>query len=285
MILISGASGKTGKAILKSLVQQGLPVRAWVRDEKQRETMSRMGAAEVFVGDLREPSAWRQAVQGVKSVYFIAPNMSPDEDLIGKTAILASQKAELERFVYHSVLHPQVQAMPHHWLKLRVEEQLFKSDLAFTILQPAAYMQNVLGYWKTMQEEGRYQIPYSITSKSSMVNLFDLAEVATKVLTEPGHAFATYELCGRLAYSAVDIAEIVSEQTGLAITAEVQDRGLWEKRVRAGGMTDYAVDTLLKMFNYYESYDFIGNGMVLSWLLGREPASFKNFVNQEFVKK
>lgn len=285
MILISGASGKTGKTILKSLVQQGKAIRAWVHHEKQREEMISLGVADVFVGNLREPFAWQQAVQGVKRLYFIAPNMSPDEDKIGAMAILASQKVNLEQFVYHSVLHPQVQDMPHHWLKLRVEEQLFKSGLAFTILQPAAYMQNVLGYWKTIQEKGLYQIPYSITSKSSMVDLVDVAEVAAKVLSEAGHAFATYELCGKEPYSAEDIATIISDKKGFDVSAAVEDRGRWEKKVRAAGLADYAVETLLKMFAYYEDYDFIGNGMVLSWLLKREPASFEDFIDRELSQE
>ncbi len=283
MILISGASGKTGKAIVKNLAQQGHSVKAWIHQHHQHDELVKLGADATFVGDLRDAHAWQQAVQAVDSLYFIAPNMSPDEDQMASMAIKACQDVAINRFVYHSVLHPQVQDMPHHWLKLRVEEQLFKSGLAFTILQPAAYMQNVLGYWETMQKEGVYRIPYSIRSKSSMIDLVDLAEAATTVLTENGHFFATYELCGQQAYSAVEIAAIVSARTGLAITAVEQDRRQWEEKVRQGGMKDYAVETLLKMFQYYENYDFMGNGKVLSWLLGRAPASFEEFVNLELV--
>ena len=68
-------------------------------------------------------------------------------------AIRAAQSAGVERFVYHSVLHPQVEIMAHHWQKMRVEEQLFESGLSFTILQPAAYMQNVLAGW-----DGRFEL-------------------------------------------------------------------------------------------------------------------------------
>ena len=81
------------------------------------------------------------------------------EALIGATAALiaesgphaftlaeAARRAGIRHLVYHSVLHPQVEAMPHHWQKMRVEEQLFAAGLPYTILQPAAYMQNVLAH-------------------------------------------------------------------------------------------------------------------------------------------
>ncbi|MFN8458488.1 MAG: NmrA family NAD(P)-binding protein [Anaerolineae bacterium] len=72
------------------------------------------------------------------------PQHAPDEVAIGRAAIAVAKAAGGPRSVYHSVLHPHTEKMPHHWHKLRVEELLFESGLEWTILQPAAYMQNVL---------------------------------------------------------------------------------------------------------------------------------------------
>lgn len=282
MILISGAGGKTGKMIVSALSLKGLPVRAWVRRDSQRSELLTLGAQEVFVGDITRAEDWKNALEGVEKVYCICPNMSPDEETIGEMAIYAAKEKGIKQFVYHSVLHPQVQEMAHHWAKLRVEERLFKSGLSFTILQPAAYMQNVLAYKNSMLAEGVYSLPYSVTSKSSMIDLGDLGEAVVKVFTEPGHEFAIYELSGRTAYSGEEVAAIISNKTGRHIKAETMDRAIWEKNVRARGLQDYAVQTLLNMFLYYEDYHFIGNGMVLSWLLGREPTSFETFIDREF---
>ena len=82
--------------------------------------------------------------------------------------------------------------MPHHWKKLRVEEMLFESRLPYTILQPATYMQNLLAYWCKIHEEGIFQLPYSVETRLSMVDLNDVAQAAAIVLTEPGHVGATY---------------------------------------------------------------------------------------------
>jgi len=73
--------------------------------------------------------------------------MCADELALGQTAIAAARSAGWSTW---SIIRaaPPVEAMPHHWQKLRVEEQLFESGLSITILQPAAYMQNVLAYWE-----------------------------------------------------------------------------------------------------------------------------------------
>ena len=94
------------------------------------------------------------------------------------------------RAVIRSVFHPQVEAMPHHWRKMRVEEKLLASGLPFTILQPAAYMQNILAYWDDIAHRGRYALPYAPDSRLSSVDLEDVAQAAALVLTESGHCLS-----------------------------------------------------------------------------------------------
>lgn len=137
--------------------------------------------------------------------------MNPDEVLIGKAAIAAGRAAEIEQFVFHSVLHPQIEAMPHHWSELGVEEALFESQLPYTILQPSNYMQdvlaglhpsdymqNVFAGWREIVEEGICAVPYSVQPRTrmNMVDLVDVAEAAAVALAEPGHLGAIYERAG-----------------------------------------------------------------------------------------
>ncbi|PKO05344.1 MAG: nucleoside-diphosphate sugar epimerase [Chloroflexi bacterium HGW-Chloroflexi-3] len=282
MILVTGASGKTGKTITKALTAHGMDVRAIVRQKKQVDQLKQLGAKEVIVADLLDSEKMDEVFFGTTAIYHICPNMHPQEEEIGQLMIQAAQKNHLKHFVYHSVLHPQVEAMPHHWKKMRVEDQLFRIKIPFTILQPAAYMQNVLGYLDAMLKSGEYRIPYSTSSRSSMIDLDDLAEVVVKVLTEEGHENAIYELSSRGALSALDVATVVAGVTGKLILAGIMDRAEWEKDARKAGLSDYAVDTLLIMFQYYEEYDFIGNSNQLTWLLGREPNSFEQFFRKAY---
>jgi uncharacterized protein YbjT (DUF2867 family) len=280
MILITGAAGKTGRAVLRALVARGETVRALVHRSEQMPHLEALGAQEVLAGDMREQATIERAAHAVRAVYHICPNVSPDEVTIGQAAIAAARSAGVEHFVYHSVLHPQTEAMPHHWQKLRVEEKLFESSLPYTILQPSVYMQNVLAHWQQILAQGTYPVPYAIDTRLGMVDLEDVAAAAAIVLTQAGNTGATYELAGAEALTQVEVAAILSQQLGHPVRAEVISRQAWERGARASGLGDYQVQTLLKMFDYYERYGFWGNPRVLGWLLGRPPATFAAFVER-----
>jgi len=242
--------------------------------------MKEIGAREVVVGDMRVQAAVDQVAQDVRAFYHICPNVSPEEVLIGEVAIAAARSAGVEHFVYHSVLHPQVEAMPHHWHKLRVEERLFESGLPYTILQPAAYMQNVLAHWDRIVGQGIYPVPYAVETRLGMVDLEDVAEAASVVLTEAGHTEAVYELAGAEVLSQIEVATILSQHLGRPVRAQAVPLATWEHRARESGLSDYQVETLAKMFRYYEMYGFWGNPRVLGWLLGRPPMTFAAFVGR-----
>ncbi|MBV7328750.1 NmrA family NAD(P)-binding protein [Chloroflexi bacterium TSY] len=278
MILVTGAAGKTGQAVIRALCARRQSVRALIRRSEQGEVLKALGVQEFIIGDLSNQADLARAFDGAHAVYHIAPNMSPDEVAIGERAIESAQAANLSHFVYHSVLHPQTEDMPHHWLKLRVEERIFQSGLSYTILQPAAYMQNILAYWPTILAEGVYRVPYAAETRLSMVDLNDVAAVAATVLTEPGHFGATYELVGPEALSQTEVAAAIGEHLGRTVQVEVLERAYWAQTMKAGGVAQYAVQTLLKMFDYYEQYGFEGNSNVLQWLLDREPTTFREWL-------
>lgn len=204
--------------------------------------------------------------------------MSPDESDIGELAIRLARERGVEHFVYHSVLHPQTEKMNHHWQKLRVEEMLLESELPFTILQPAPYMQNLLTSWKSILEEGFLRIPYSIDARFSFVDLEDIAETAKIILSETDHRFATYELAGTLPMSHADVAAVMGRVMKREVRAEREEIGNW--RLRARGISPYAMDHLIKMFEYYDQWGLVGNPNTLRWVLTREPTSLEAFIRR-----
>ena len=288
MILVTGAAGKTGRAVIRALSARGQVVRALVHRPQQAPVAIDAGAQDVVAGDMRDLAVLEQALAaaagvaagGIRAIYHICPNMSPDELSISQVVLRAARAAELEHFVYHSVLHPQTEAMPHHWQKLRTEELLFEAGLPYTILQPAAYMQNVLAYWDQIVQQGVYAVPYATETRLGMVDLEDVGEAAAIVLTERGHAGATYELAGADVLSPVEAAAILGRQLPRPVRAQAVPLDLWERGARASGMGDYQVETLLQMFRYYEHYGFWGNPQVLTWLLRRPPTTFASFVER-----
>jgi len=300
MILVTGAGGKTGRAVLRALSSEAgpvrspnaeaspvgaltveaNPVRALVHREDQTPAAVTDGASEVVVGDMRVAETMAEATRGARAVYHIPPNMAPDEVAILETVINGALAAGVEHFVYHSVLHPQTEAMPHHWQKMRAEERLLESGLPVTILQPAVYMQNALAQRTRIVEEGIYPVPYAADAGVIMVDLEDVARVAAIVLTEPGHEGATYELCGREILSPEEIAETFTRFLGRPVRVEVVALEAWAASAREAGLGDYQIETLLAMFTYYERYGLVGNSKVLEWILGRPAVGFEAFVER-----
>ena len=285
MILVTGAAGKTGLAVIQALAAREAAVRALVRRDEQVNRVLAAGAREALSGYMRELAAVRRAMQGVRAVYHIPPNVSPDELVIGEAVIAAARVEGVEHLVYHSVLHPQTKDMPHHWAKLRVEERVFKSGLPFTILQPTAYMQNILPQWEQVQEQGLYRIPYPVETRLSLVDLEDVARAATRVLSEPDHTGATYELVGTQPISQAEITEILGQEIGRPVQAQAVPLGEWEQDARQSGLGSHQIKTLLQMFRYYAQHGLVGNPRVLGWLLERQPTGFREFVKHSMLSK
>jgi NAD(P)H dehydrogenase (quinone) len=277
MILITGAGGKTGKAVIKALIACGAAVRAFVRSPSHQPALKAIGASDVIIGDMDDPHALWQAMQGADAVYHICPNVSPHEFAFGKTIIGAATCAGVRRLVYHSVLHPQIEAVPHHWNKMRVEEMLFSAKLDVTILQPTAYMQNSLAEWDRMVHDGICRVPYPIETRLSLVDLDDVAQAAALVLTKDGYGSATYELVGTAPMGQIEIAGTFARVLQRDVRCEAEPVEAWRDRARGAGMNEHQRETLIKMFEAYARDGLKGNPNVLGWLLGRPPTSLAAF--------
>jgi uncharacterized protein YbjT (DUF2867 family) len=280
-ILVTGASGKTGRVIMDALLSKGHAVKALIHSPTQAKSLDERVVP--IIGDMNSMVDMMRAMTDVSAVYHICPNMHPDELDIGRYAIQAAKKNGVRHFVYHSVLHPQIKEMPHHWKKMQVEGLLFKSGLSFTILQPAAYLQNLLQYKKAIQEQNSYSVPYNGGTRIGMIDLRNIAEVASSVITNARHFGSTYELATDECYSQTELADMLTQICKRKISFKEINRNQWEEAMKKSGMTSYAVSSLLKMFQYYEAYGFSGNGMVIKTLLGRKPNSVEAFLSEYFT--
>jgi len=280
MILVTGAAGKTGRSLISALVKKKQLVRALVHREEQVHRVESLGAADVLVGDMRSKDTLERAIEGSESVYHICPNVNPDELQLGKSMVASAISARVGHFVFHSVLHPQVESMPHHWMKMRVEEVLLGSGLNFTILQPAPYMQNLQGQMRDILERGVYSVPYSANAPMSLVDLEDVAEAAANVLTDPAHVGATYELAGPEILTPNQMAEILGRHLKRVVRAAPISLEMWRQRAQPAGPGGYQLETLEKMFAYYNRSGLWGNSLTLRTLLGRQPTSFSEYVGR-----
>lgn len=280
MILITSANGKTGRHLIPLLAAKREPVRALDISEKAVDLKS-IGASEVVIGDTLDHTTLRKAVQGVRAIVHVGPPFHLQETQMGKAVIDAARSAGVERFLYFSVTHSQIGALFNHKAKLAVEEYLINSDLNYTILQPMHYMQNIR--IPDVIRDGVVRQMYDLDRRLSHVDMADAAEAAVKVLTEDGHYGATYELCGlRSDYlSTNELAIIISGVSGRHIKAEMIPLSAFLSSARTAHFGDYQREGMRRLFEYYGEHGIFGNPNVLTWLLGRNPTTFEEYVRRE----
>ncbi|GAB3379608.1 SDR family oxidoreductase [Amycolatopsis echigonensis] len=276
MIAITAAAGKTGRHVLRALCSAGFAARALVHSSAGAETVRADGAGEAVVSDLTYPDELPGALEGCEAVVHIGPPMHPREIAMGQNVVDAARRAGVGHVVLMSVTHPQLEPLLNHQSKLAVERHLLGSRLPFTILQPMHYMQNVAV--RDCVDSGRFRQPYSLDQPLSFVDLADVGAVVAAILSAPAeHRWATYELCGSDTLTGHEIAQILSEVSGTLVRAgEVP-----VDAVLPEGAPDYTIDGFTRLVNHYDRYGILGNPNVLRWLLGREPATFADYVRRE----
>ncbi len=279
IILVTGASGKTGRRCIARLLEKGANVRAVVRRQDAADELRAQGVAEVILGDMFSPEIMDNSLKGASQVLHICPPMHPREDELVFEMIARAKSAGVSRFALWSVLHPHID-VPHHRRKQKAETALIESGLAFTILQPGRYMQHLETIWPRILEAGVHAFPFSTKSRFSLAHLDDLADAAAQVLTLPGHEYATYELAGPEALSQEDCALIVSERLGHAVRAEAAPLERFLDKARAAGAPDWRIETFGVMNRHYDVHGLEGNGNVLRWLVGRPSKTFRDYVTE-----
>jgi uncharacterized protein YbjT (DUF2867 family) len=195
-----------------------------------------------------------------------------------------AREANIDHFVFSSVLHAITTDLLQHRIKRDIEEHLLSSGLEFTILQPSNYMlpHRLIPAFT----EGVFRLNWSLERKQSMVDIGDVTDVAADVLcNSESHFGATYELVGPGRYSGHEISAAISSVIDKPVEAEQVSGDILLKLLLGDDDLDkfpYQVMVGRAIFARYDSHDFVGNPNVLTMLLGRSPTTFEEFVRNQF---
>lgn len=277
-VLMVGATGRHAHWVSRELSQRGVSVRALVRNEERGDIARQNGAAEVAFGDLTEPASLRDAATGMDGVFHIGPAHSAGEAEMGVAMVDATRAAGVRKFVFSGVIHPSISAMTNHAAaKLPVEEALYSSELDFTVLQPARFMQNFERSWDDVVEHDRLAQPYSLSAKMCSVDYRDVAEVAAIAMTGDELSYGTFELCAPGMQDSHETAEIISEVLGRTITPVQIPLQQFASQLPEGPFRD----GMSRMMAHYDKHGLPGgNALVLRSILGREPRSLKDYFRE-----
>jgi uncharacterized protein YbjT (DUF2867 family) len=214
-ILVTGATGKTGSAVVEVLLSKGVPVRALVHQQDARSKQLQSRGAEVVVADMFDPDQVFDAVRGTQRAYFL-PFFHTAMIQSAVTFALAAKEAKLESIVHMGQWlshrsHPAIMTR-QTWLIDKLFADL--PGIAHTTLNPGMFADNflrvmdyaaLLGIFPVLTGEGR----------AAVVSNEDLARVAAAVLMDPQrHAGKSYRPTGPKLYSGREMAAVTEKVVG-----------------------------------------------------------------------
>jgi uncharacterized protein YbjT (DUF2867 family) len=191
-VLIFGATGTQGGAIARAL-SAGVPVHAFVRDPSstRAKELSRAGA-HLEVGDLEEPASIRAALRGKHACYAVTTPFeggAEREVRQGENIIAAAREVALPWFIFASVACAHEADVPHFRSKARIERSLQASDLAWTIIAPSYFYENVLSARQAISE-GLLPLALAADTPLQQVALSDLGALVLAVLAREAEHLA-----------------------------------------------------------------------------------------------
>jgi uncharacterized protein YbjT (DUF2867 family) len=278
MILVTGASGTVGKAVLAEVARSGEKHRALYRSKA--EAAKAPAGTETVIADFSDKASLAAALRGVASVYLVC---SPVRELVQLegNAIDACEAAGVRRIVLNSAMGAGDYGKSFPSWHRQVENKLNATKMARCILRPNSFTQNVVTYLApSIREQGAFYGAMGGDARTSYVDVRDIATIAAKALQGGAHDGKVYELNGPEALTYQEVAEKISRQTGTVaryvdIPAEAQRRAMLEQ-----GMPEWQVTALLELQEYYTGGQGGSLDGVLEELLGRPARTMDQFLKE-----
>ena len=276
MILITGASGTVGRAVLEEMRKAGKPFKAMYRSEADAKNAP-PGTATV-IADFADRNSLNNALSGVDTVFLVC---SPIPQLVELESNVID--ACVANKVRHVVLNSALGAGDYtksfpSWHR-KVEDKLKTSGISYTILRPNGFFQNIISYNSaTIRSQGAFYDSMGDT-KISLLDVCDVAGAAATALLSPSaHANKIYELLGPEALSNADIAARLSRIAGRTINYVAIPEAAQRKAMIDAGMPEWLVTAILDLQAYYASGKCSDVTDVLPRLLGRAPITLDQFL-------
>jgi uncharacterized protein YbjT (DUF2867 family) len=216
-ILVTGATGRVGRAVVAQLLAAGMPVRALTR---RPDAAGFPAAVEVVAGDLTVPESLDAALQGVGAVFLLwtaPPSTVP--------AVVDRLASHARRVVFlsspHRTPHPFFQQPnPMAALHADIERLIATAGLASTIIRPGMFASNARLWWaNAIRERAVVRWPYA-AAETAPIDERDVAAVASRALCEEQHAGADYVLTGPDSLSQAEQVSMIGSAIGRRIRFE-----------------------------------------------------------------
>lgn len=275
MILVVGGTGTIGSEVVRLLKAENAPFQALVRDPAKADGLKAQGV-ETVAGDLRQPETLPEALQGAEKVFVVTP-LVPDQVQMRANLIAAAKTAGVK----HVVMSTGIGAAPDAPVQIgrwhgENQKQLQESGMAWTFVQPGFFMQNLLIYAEAIREKGEFYMPLG-EGKVSWIDARDIAAVAAKALTEPGHENQAYPVTGPEALSGAELGTILTEIAGHTVNYVPISLDQAKQAMTSMGMPEMLAEAMNELYALAPAGHLAGVLDTVEKVTGRPARSFRQF--------
>lgn len=274
-ILVIGASGNLGRAVITALRNRGFNAIAAGRNKEKLDAIG----GETFIFDYANLSTISAAFQDVEGLFLMAPPLDPEAPAKLKPVIDLAKRRGVRHIVFTSALG--VDAVEQAPLRI-VERYLMNSGLPYTILRPNFFMENFsTGFLAPMLKKGGIFLA-AADGKTSFISVLDIANVAAT-------AFATelasneYNLTGPEALDHTAVAAIISKVSGKQINYQAIPEEAMLSGLRGTGMPEGAVQYVGVLYSAVRAGYTAAVTNDVETVIGRKPISFEAFARHNLV--
>lgn len=272
-ILVTGASGKLGKAVVGALLEKGFNVRAATRKTAGIKWSDRV---RPVLFDYEKSSLYGAALDNITDVFLVAPPLDFQAPAKLMPFIDRAKDAGVRYIVFNSAM----QADLNEKNPLRIiERHLMKSGLDYTILRPNFFMENFSAGWLApMVSAGRLRVPAG-EAGTSFISVEDIARVAAACFEERRYGEAC-NLTGPEALSYGEAAGVLSEVCGRSVDYIPMTEAEMEQDARRQGMTESAIRYMAELFAMVRRGFMADTTGVVAEVTGKPPLSFREFAEK-----
>ena len=278
MILVTGATGKTGYEVVKNLGALGIPFKALIRNSTKASQITELGGQPI-VGSIEEDDLLNKALEGVDKTLILLPN-SEQQLSLEKRFVDAAVKAQVK----HVVKMSSMEALPEATrtiprMHVESENHIKDSGLSWTMIKPNFFMQNLLGSGKTIREQNKFFFPFA-NGTTAMMDVRDIGLFIAKVLSGEGHENQNYEITGPELLSFHEVAEKFSLVLGTEVNYVNVPMDAYKTTLSQFVTNQWHLDAVIDLFEDIAEGGLDYTTTTFSDLTGKSPCSLQQFIEE-----